>query len=889
MFRLRKPGYCHLMSNQNDRTSEQTIHAINLRKFLHASDTSMPSVSDDWLILGHFDSLSITDIGSVSKTSPHMLEQVWQDFCNWRSDDGSDKTQAGSYRHVLYMLPTDDEVAVAQLAQNNPFMFITRICKSNRYETIGQEQSMNDTVKAIMGSNIQFLCYPPLGLSDLILVMYSNSLEKLMKKVEELLFCPYIGDTYTYCCVSKRVLESPEVGIATKDTVPLISMRLAVRNTKKAEQRIKCWRSLKRKQSEDEPGREKKSVIDEAYVVTGTADINLLIRNISSYDFVQFLQEILMDSDNHLWDAFDDLITRLGISLPENRWAEKPCVSCKLDCKDYSKEENILCDVFMRENEHLRNLTRDTKASWVKPLMEMMNSFIYLSKNRVLDQLCYVLLSSVQGFAAKLQENRDKLERVTDLYKFVDGLAFVEEHTIRQEIQLILHPETRPMLFSLPVNTIESYLTFIDLCADFLQRNDPSGQKKDFFFLIVPCLCEKVTVCSLLYKQEENSHLLYIRVPLEHCYSPKEVVQALAHEIGHYSGESPRNRDKRFKMLLWCCAYFFCERLGIDLKAGMPHITDRLLREIPETDRQFMKTIEPCLETACLTVIHDESFIYSLRDKVVRLKTDLQSRLAMQTRIDDAYEHIRETDGIHYVIDVMKEVQMLSQECYADIAMLSLLDVTALDYICLIWKRRNSGLEKRDEEAKRMSEALLLERISLAVLVARDNEVDRLSDQAKSGNMEGEVREWLQMVVRCCRAIREKQRVTDDEDSPIFRYLHPPGVIAAMLRYLESCYAAMPKKKVTQEDEIDKLYCSLVGSCDDAEKNQREAIGRYRSKLVAWSIDNEAPKNSTHMEQIISQFEDGSLSAEDAVEALTRDFQISKERAESIIKAIGKL
>ena len=70
-------------------------------------------------------------------------------------------------------------------------------------------------------------------------------------KVERLLFCPYIGDTYTYCCVSKNALLSTGVNISDQDTLPLVSMRLAVRNAEEAEQRVSHWRTLKQEHLEE--------------------------------------------------------------------------------------------------------------------------------------------------------------------------------------------------------------------------------------------------------------------------------------------------------------------------------------------------------------------------------------------------------------------------------------------------------------------------------------------------------------------------------------------------------------------------------------------------------------------------------------------------------------
>lgn len=887
------------MSNDTNDFFKQSIRAINMRKSLHSSDSPLFPNSDDWLVLGHFDTLSITDIGTVSVSGPHMLEQVWKDFSN-REDDFCQGHSRG-YRHVLYLLPTNENETARKPDHEYPFMFISRIRKNSRYQEAKEKQSLSDTVKMILGQDVLFLYYPALGLSDLILIMYSDSLECLMQKVERLLFCPYIGDTYTYCCVSKNALLSTGVNISDQDTLPLVSMRLAVRNAEEAEQRVSHWRTLKQEHLEERQADcVKQNVIGEAYVVTGTADINLLIHNISSYAFTCFLRNILTDKNYPLWDAFDDMTTRLGSSFSTAEMGEKPCGSCKLDCKDPGGQENALYDAFMHESVSLWEITKNVKASWVKPLSELMNTFIYLSKNRVLDQLCYVLLSSVQGFLVKLKEADDKFKYVSDLYAFVDGLAFVKEHIIRQESQLLLHPETRPVLFSLPVNTIESYLTFIDLFADFLQLNDSPDRRKHFFFLIVPCLCEKVTVRSLLYKKEESNHLLYIKVPLEHCYSPKEVVQALAHEIGHYSGECSRKRGERFKILLWCCAYFICERLRFGpneetMLYSIKRIEDKLLQQVPEEDQRFMKTVEPCLETACLALIHDEKFIYLLRDKAVQRETDAKEKLRTQRTIDEAYEQMRETDGINYVIDVMKEVQMLSQECYADIAMFSLLNVSALDYIKLIWERRDSGLAKQDERTGPMSKALLLERMSLVIFTARNGEITSLSAEAEKEELSGSMKQLIQLVVIYCGAlgnldqsklIEKLQELADDKVTSILYNLHPLGVTFALQQYLNECYQAMPKKEAYGEGaEIDKLYKSVVSFDGSTETNTREAIEKYHRKIIAQSIGTEeAPR----MEKILTQVGSGDLSAEKAIDLLIRNFQLSEEDAKTIVSLAAK-
>lgn len=890
------------------------LSVVSMHKGIHQAGERYGDISGDWLILGHFDSLSIAPLGAISQPEQHILEYVWKDLSSHGA--GNSRTQLGTYRNALYLLPA---ISKKDIPQNGsyPFMFVTRIRENSSYEHIASKQALHSTVEAALGGDISFACYPTLGLSDLVLVMWSDSLATLLDKVERLFACPYIGDTYTFCCIAKAAMSSSK-GIWDEDVIPYISIRLTVRSTAVAFEKIQQWRKLQQK---GRNGVLKGPAVKESYFVTGSADVNVLLQDISSYSFVQFLKDILDENkepvseasddiaakEKSIWDAFDDMTTQMGKSFGDKNVLKCQKGVCQLLCADPPDSlqlRNALYEAFELEAEKLRRVVEGRHESWVNPIFELMNSLIYLSKNRVLDQLCYVLLSSVQGFVVKLQELDEKFKYVKDLYTFVDKLSFVKEHIIRMESQLGQHPGARPVLFSLPVNTIESYLTFIDLCAGFLQIKDTEETKKRFYFLIVPCLCETVSVQSLLYSQNESNHLLYIQIPLEQCYAPNEVGQALAHEIGHYSGEMARNRELRFDALLYCCATLLSEKLGFGLEQTC---IDRIMKElscnIESKDQKFMKNIEPALEKSCKSLIHDEKFIYSLRDDMIR-SLELPDRYRRMEELNEDYREMWNEDGIEYVIDIMKEVEMLSQECYADIAMFSLLPITASDYIRLIWKRKDSGLEEPKaniedkENTKNMSRALLVERISLVLSIVGASDVGRPKvdldattwEDDQINQLASDVADYCQMLCALAQkplpAIEQERLFTNIQKKQNFEgrvSYHPIEIIYTIHIYLVECWNSMPKYGDYVEGErISRLYRAMISVTGAGEPEQEAAIRNYRHEVEKSSIG--CNENATaSIKKILNQRREGLCTEREALDALVYSLGLSREDAQTVV------
>lgn len=898
--------------------ANHNLNIISLHKSIHQPGSPMTHPSDNWLVLGHFDSLSLTSIPSDPKQ--HMLEQIWDNLSNPKkfcSSSGSDEQELlGLYRHALYLLPDAKNSEGNQNQEKLPFMFITHIRKSSGCTGPDSAQLIAATVRMVMenAKDVPFQCYSTLCLSDLILITFSDSLQTLMNTVKTLFTCPYIGDTYTYCCISKTALSAPDThNLSRKDQIPLVSMRLAVRSTKKAQETLQSWADLLSKEK-DTTAKKMVTAVQQAYFVTGTADLNILLQDVSSYDFIRFFQFILHQGKPKFWESFDDMVTRLGVLFkpdpPPDSDVQSANELCKAHCKLNDQEEirnpeeNFLYDAFFAENRKLRQALRgkqDKQDSWKKPFFELINSLIYLSKNRMLDQLCYVLLSSVQGFGVKLREPGKNSLPVEDIYTFVEQLAFVKEHIIRMESQLVLHPEARPVLFSLPVNTIESYLAFIDLCAHFLQIEDQEKEQKKFFFLIVPCLCEMVSIQSLLYSKNESNHLLYIRIPLALCYKPKDVALALAHEIGHYSGEASRNRKARFATLAYCYSVLLCEELGyrLDQSAIIQKVCDKFFELVPETDQNLIQDTKTALETCCSKLLDNQVFIYELRDMSIReLEDDPVRRYQELDRLNDRYRDVLMNWSAEYVVDMMNELQMLSRECYADVAMFSLLSVSSLDYIQLIWENRDSGMGDPTPNKREISRALLIERISLVIFIARREEVDRLTQDAEKLDIQGlEIMEFISSVEIYCaalKALEEDEPLFPQAQCEIFKKIpmkesssedlkfHPLEVAEALLIYLQLCYDMMPQKAShTEWNVIDTLYRSLCDQSGGSDTALENIIRNYRESIIRDSLGDKPMEYS--LKETLHQLHRAVSAQEDAANLLEEKFHLSLEKLKMLL------
>lgn len=819
------------------------LRAINMYRKVHQAGSAFFDQGDEWLVLGRFDTLEIQNLTS----SDSLFEAIWKDIS--QKSVCSDSPGAHIYRHPTYLFSQKDSKHTTFWKNDSaPFMFVTRIHAKSCYSEDGHEaylEQLESQIEASLKdfSTEDFFFSKTLGLSDLILLVKSNSVPKLLKGIQELSRQSYVGDVYSYCCISKWAMKSngTSPAVAREDSIPLVSLRFAVRDAEAVMEQIEKWKKL------ELDGKRVKDV----FYVTGTEDVNVLLEDISSAVLIKFLNEIIEGGGRILWNTFDDMTTRIGVSADEDikddfREDEAPINdSAHVDSVRApvpgtgGADVGRLQETFLKLQQELLNLIPDGEgADWTRSLQEIVNALVNVSDNCVLDQLCYILLDGLQGLLRKLR-NVDELyikKNAAHCYKFVSGIAYLKEQIIRMESQLVHHPETRPMIFNIPATVMEIDLAFISMCADYFQLKEP--KKNNFYFVLVPCLCKTISIHNLLY-QEGPDHLLYVEMPLSCCYKPRFVACALAHEIAHFSGEGTRMRTERSVALFYSCAFMLAQLLDVShSRVAIVELMNGLLEDYKKNAKttKYMTVLEGKLAEACRNVVRDRELIRRLHMSASANLCNGESQLSWLSRKQAEYNAILELGNVQTVIDNMKEVDMLSQECYADVAMIHLLGINAQTYFDLIWQ---NYIMKDRYEGKDIQKALIIERVSLVFLVLFPDydpaEIENaiFDHGAKSlfGVMMCHFDEFKNGTFDLAKVCETVGIEIQDNKSPF----HPYQVLSALYLYLKECCSEMKRIDAMYPDEkknVNKFYETIENDSQFMSKTQLEAIFRFRNSLL---------------------------------------------------------
>ncbi len=867
--------------------STQAMQAVNMYRKPRRAGLPTFTRPDEWLVLGHFDTLTLDE----PPCSGSALSAIWEDVC--RQPPSGDPADPPPYRHSTYLL--DGKAGGLSQFQNGgpggfagfrgeeaPFLMFTRL------HAVAREDAGTDDLEAALGEilkqypDIPYYYAKTLELSDLILLGKSRSVPRLLELLEQLSDHSAVGDAYTCFCISQAALLGGEDLADASDPIGLASLRFAVKGSmEQARAQVRAWEALEvdgRRLSEND-----------SFFVTGTEDVNLLVLGITSRGLVQLLRGVILDSG--LWELFDDMTTRLGKRFSnspgnarENAEAEPQGGAQKNageNPQGASRENGEgaqagppsggakrLREAYHYLREGLLNWKEgqnwEQEPNWFRPLLQILSTLESVSENCMLNQLCYVLLDGFHGLLEKLPGGAPLLPGVQI---YVDGMAYLTEHMIRMESQLIHHPETRPLLFHIPASVMELDLAFVDLCADYLQMED--AEQRRFYFSIVPALQNKISIKNLIHKEGSPAYLLYVSIPLESCCDPGLIVRVLVHEIAHFSGETARFRKERRDAAVNICAYLLCQLLGIQhSRRGQRALALRLQKTLlkhkgPDTDYFIMADLTPALQKSCRMVFRNEEFIYQLLRAAAQepgcpissggRPQDKAAKLQWLDGAIERYRLQRERDGVETAASTLIEVEMLLRECYADIAMIQLLDLTEQDYFSLtnhIYLSMENPLPKGElarknrEGQEQFQKAVVIQRMALVIMVSYYSGGGPDMFLCEGGPEEG-AEALSRWIAAYCREFRKNARqdlrnVTPEGEEPL---TNPDGTSCfidfqaayAICNYLYRCRNKMldiSRAHPEEREKIQALYRTITEDGQYMSSLQIEHISQFRKKML---------------------------------------------------------
>lgn len=751
------------------------VRVIDLIRLGKAIDLESMAPGEDWIALGHFSQMHISKL----KPGPNGGVDL-HEVRNHNQILSSDYKEG--YAHPVYLLNTfnDADKESLQAFWNLPsaFLLVTRV-----HAALRGQQAFEESVKTCLnaydandknhidhfsdkssdhespGCDVVYCTYRTLEFSDIIVLAKSDSAESLLQVIGKLYYLKSVGDIYSYFGIHPDEYSGKRAKSEPGDRIPYVMTRFAVRNAVKTRNYFDLL--------QDEANPDIKEFLSEPLMVTGTEDLKLVMKDMSSRRLCEVLRTLLpntlkKDETNKLFrEAIDDATTRLSIQEKDlsDRGGSRNAPE-----KALSQKYHALYDRYYALYSHLTPPYPD----WLRPGNELLKSLKRISDDCTMYHLCYTLLDGVKTmvrYAEEIIENKIPADdiRVTEcmLQTIISSMASFEEQMIRVEGELVHHPETRPLLFDIPVNLIEFYLYFSKLCLNYFRQREPKLGGSACRFLIIPTLCETITVKHI---EEESSEadpmLLFIEIPLHMMYDAREAVCKLVHEAGHFGGEDTRERKLRAKTIsAGVGAYVLaCQNRARNTKR-MQTLGMMLLQKIPEEERLYQERLTPAMENVTIDLLN-------------------------KMNSDAAYPGL-EKDS---VVGFIHELADLHKEAYADLAMVELLNLELGEYCEMLFK------DISKEDITRYSAAV--ERAGIVIETVAPKWADLHLDD---NNVIGEVAKYISWLNN------DEARGYYSDENPSF---HPPASVICAQYYLQCCYEKM------------KNY--------DSDENNREVVERIQ-------------------------------------------------------------
>lgn len=577
-------------------------------------------------------------------------------------------------------------------------------------------------------ANIEAMFYDSLELEDSVAVMKSNSLKAILEGLQRLSASSIVWDTYTYCCIAINYLlnlsQPAEMPLA-QERIPIMTTRFSVRDVSLADE---LFNGLK-EYMETKYGKE----LQQWYVM-GTADHSVQIASLSENALVDLMRYLVLHSDKLHW-CFNDIITRLGVTYEQcNRRGTS---------KQATKETNKL------KLEYYQQLYELWKGSsfptWAYPLRKLLSTLVAMERSHVMDDLARLLIPCVNAFLQRLlhMETEEGLTKDSskEIFHFLHAWADLNHDISELESQLTQHPELIPVRYYIPASILLFELQFIQKCAIALSDRN----RRQFCPLLLITDERNMHTQAPLdpkYREYNKTCPLLVYVPVEQLYNPWEFVLNATHEVAHYCEDSARDRETRSEILRNCTSHYtiflwyrdvvelFDDdqrslwKKGLAAKEQINHIIDAKIREISIAghyasgcENHLTQNIE-LLKAAIFALLSQEQpleqyLLHIVPDYFVKYQEYYKRYMEPKQFVQDSLSRIASMDVR------LSALQHLCSECYADIAMVLLHQISFSDYYRAIYQREYDYLATNLEECCNVNFDLVchVQRLALVISV----------------------------------------------------------------------------------------------------------------------------------------------------------------------------
>lgn len=764
-----------------------------------------------WVTMGHFDSMY-----------SYLLDTQDQNIFSVIRENNSivaKKNDGDGYFHPLYLLmETTDE---AFWMQDSWFIAVTRIHLASTVISPHDIKNLNNDI-ANQCKKMGCCChiYQTIELSDLILVVKSDRINPMLDIVLNLWTRPVVGKVYTYCGIDYRYLTKPNAQLEEQNDIVFLSMRYAVRDSAKANDFFHFI--------EDNLGGKP------LYSIAGVDDVIINFQNLKVQQLIHFFQNLLVNDlpeNIDLGGAFSDITTRLGAPL-QNREPQPTEDATAASVEKMKAALQQRCHELVDLNIYVRKLANTKQINqidqyWLRSLSELSYSLLRLSRNALLDEFVYLMLPGIRAFLYNLKNilSRDDPNCLSVLdqegcCRFVDHCAQLMEHIMRTEGQLAHHPEIRPILYDIPLAMLEHILAFLDLCSTILQTKDQP--KKQIQFILLPRLCSEMKTEEIFTASGYLPGLLAISIPLHLMYDPQAVQIALCHEISHFVGENHRNRDQRRGYYIGAAAELIADLIfETNRESFIEQVRQRLDIYISNCQNEDTWTISDYGQAVQTWI---DNFLYSpdlpceygnlIRDTLISESSSYVDN-PLLLHADFVTLRIR---NINYFAQILPVFTMLFREVFADICMVSLLDLDENTYLDSFYDDISENPTSAEFYAVRV----------FTTLTALDKPIPR---KRTSTDTTGE-KQFFSALKRLTR-----QYPRQNIESVVYQF--PLGCILKLQLYSDCCVEKI-KDLLNSEDvkQLRRMYKNVIDS-NMKHQDLQQFIQEYRKRYLGINLSQQ--------------------------------------------------
>lgn len=711
-----------------------------------------------WALIGHSDELECSEMTSMT------LADI-KDF----NDRVYKKNSEDSYHHVIFLIDSKDQRNGQERDEllwknGHNFVSITRI---HFPDTVGLREQYNKVTdfllsqsKQLENKDICWRAYHTMELSDMVLVSKSCSFQTLSRWSLLATKTELVGSAYTYFGISGSFIDTasslwPEN--LSRDFIDFLAIRFSIQGGKVDEELQKTRKCLGEKYTTP------------VFRVAGNEDALICGQNVPVENLIKLYQS-WYSNDCNIRCKFRDIITRLGAV-----WETTPH---PLETEHFKRTETKLeqcCKTVLKKIQDNALTNQSIKGKeWLRPLVSLTNALVHMSRSTTLDAPVILVLPAVDAFWDNILGEPENSSDETMYLRFAELCIHTMEHLMREEGQLSHRPEMRPLTYDMPVFVLEYATSFLLALSKKLTKTDLSTPKQ-IRFLLVPSADTDVSTEEPFVAQGKMPGLLQTTVPFSLLYKPQYLLPALCHEMAHYVGENVRKRDTRYWYFLKSSATeltkYFLDKVEDEsnkLKDFLVHdFLDKSIRnwieeKTPDGEIDIVKL--PLLDIVTLIKI-------AVEDLINEEKPDAYSDLIREyvlsnyrgAQLYSLPQGVLE-DHLQPFINRLGDLMVSYREAYADICMLYILKISALDYLEVAvhrWEVLNTGMLLRAFASLKVSGHSLSEII------------DAFEKWGQNKKVDGQKRDWVR------KEIISINNLIDGKDVCAENYL---------IQYLEECW-----------------------------------------------------------------------------------------------------